>query len=147
MPEYRVNRGTYRRSDGSKAEPGDTVELDEAFVDRFPGSKFERVTDDDGGSEDGDGEGDDADASNDGEDAVEEYVNDHADVEQLESDLEDEMSDAFEQAEQLADEHWRTAKSTVEDGDADEFLDELAHVEERGSVLSAIDERRAELED
>lgn len=50
------------------------------------------------------------------------------------------------QAEALADEHWRTAKANVENGDADDYLDELETIEDRSSVLKAIETRRDELE-
>lgn len=50
-------------------------------------------------------------------------------------------------AEGLASEHWRSVVTAVEDGEADDYLDELAKADDRDSAQEAIDERRAELED
>lgn len=60
-------------------------------------------------------------------------------------DVADEEPD--ERAVELADEHWKTAKSAVLDGEADDYLDELAGVDDRGSVQGAIAERRQEVSD
>jgi len=51
-------------------------------------------------------------------------------------------SETDERASELADEHWQTVVNTIEDGDADEFLDELAEIDDRDSVQEAIDDRR-----
>lgn len=59
----------------------------------------------------------------------------------------DDRDERVEQAIALSEEHWQSAASTVEAGDADDYLDELADVDDRASVLAAIDERRATLED
>lgn len=47
MPKYRVLRGTYRTEDGTRAEPGDTVELSKERRARLPRGKMERVHPDD----------------------------------------------------------------------------------------------------
>lgn len=64
-----------------------------------------------------------------------------------EGDTETEYEERVALAEGLANEHWRAAANAVEDGDADEYLDELAKRDDRESVQNAIEERRAELED
>lgn len=45
-------------------------------------------------------------------------------------------------AEELADAHWNTAVTAVENGEADAFLDELAEIDGRNSVQDAIAARR-----
>lgn len=47
MPEYRVQRGTFRRPDGSRAEPGDVVELPEEQRAAYAPEQFTRVSDGD----------------------------------------------------------------------------------------------------
>jgi len=47
-----------------------------------------------------------------------------------------------ERARELADEHWQTVVNTIEDGDADAFLDDLAEVDDRDSVQEAISDYR-----
>ena len=54
----------------------------------------------------------------------------------------DDESNVDERARELADKHWQTVVNTIEDGDADEFLDDLADVDDRDSVHDAIDDRR-----
>lgn len=49
MPTYELRRGTFRREDGVKLEPGQTVELPAERVERHADEKFSRVTDDDAG--------------------------------------------------------------------------------------------------
>lgn len=46
MPKYRVLRGTYRRDDGTRAEPGDIIEISEERRDRLPAGSYERIEDD-----------------------------------------------------------------------------------------------------
>lgn len=55
-------------------------------------------------------------------------------------------SEGSAHAEELADEHWQRAVSAVEAGDADNYLDELERVDDRDSVLAAIEGRREALE-
>jgi hypothetical protein len=55
----------------------------------------------------------------------------------------EEMTD--ERAQELVDMHWKAAESTIQDGGADEFLSEVERLEDRPAVLSAIEDRRAEL--
>lgn len=43
MPTYRVVRGTHRRTDGTRAERGDTVEMTEEERSDFPAEKFTEV--------------------------------------------------------------------------------------------------------
>lgn len=50
-------------------------------------------------------------------------------------------------AEGLSNEHWSTAVSTIEDGEADAYLDELADVDDRSSVQDAITDRQSALEE
>lgn len=59
------------------------------------------------------------------------------------SDGEDEIN---ERALELADEHWQRTIAAVEDGEVDGYLDDLEEVDERPTVLEAIDDRRDELE-
>ena len=47
MPDYKLLSGTHRRSDGTRAEPGDTVTLTEAQVRAFGSYRFERADPDD----------------------------------------------------------------------------------------------------
>lgn len=47
MPEYRVLRGTYRKEDGTRAEPGDIVEMSEERRSRLPNEAYELVEDED----------------------------------------------------------------------------------------------------
>jgi hypothetical protein len=47
MPEYRVLRGTYRREDGTRAEPGDTFEVSEDTYARLNDECYERVDESD----------------------------------------------------------------------------------------------------
>lgn len=56
------------------------------------------------------------------------------------------IDERVEQAIALSEEHWQSTVSIVEAGDADDYLDELADVDDRDSVQAAIDERRATLE-
>lgn len=46
MPRYRVLRGTYRRADGTRAEPGDIIEVSEERFSRLPSDSYERVDED-----------------------------------------------------------------------------------------------------
>lgn len=55
--------------------------------------------------------------------------------------------DLDERAVALADESYQTVVAAVKDGDADEFLDDLKAVDDRGSVQEAITERSKELDD
>jgi hypothetical protein len=48
-------------------------------------------------------------------------------------------------AHEVVDDHWKAAESTILNGDADEFLSEVERLEDRPAVLTAIEERRAEL--
>lgn len=63
------------------------------------------------------------------------------------SGLEDGLSGQFDTADELAEEHWRTATAAVEAGKADDYLEELEAVDYRASVQGAIEDRRDELEE
>ena len=45
MPKIRIVRGSYRKLNGKRAEPGDVIELDESSIERLPQNKFEYVDD------------------------------------------------------------------------------------------------------
>ena len=44
MPTYRVVQGSFRRADGTRAEPGDTIEISEHRASRLPSDAYERVS-------------------------------------------------------------------------------------------------------
>lgn len=43
MPKYRVLRGTYRREDGTRAEPGDVIDISEETRQHIAGESLERI--------------------------------------------------------------------------------------------------------
>jgi hypothetical protein len=47
---------------------------------------------------------------------------------------------------ELAEKHWQTTVTIIENGEADDVLDRLEPVDERNSVQEAIDDRRTELD-
>lgn len=66
---------------------------------------------------------------------------------EAEGDVEGEgEGDVAADAEALADEPWQTATDEVREGNADEFLEDLAELDDRTSVQEAIADRRAELD-
>lgn len=107
-------------------ERGDFAYVDESEADGDPAEADDDTTD--GSSE---------------EDAAAEA--DEPDADEADDDAPKE-ADAEGSAAYLAEQPWRTAVSTVEAGDADDYLDELEAVDDRNSVQDAIAERRAELE-
>lgn len=138
MPEYRVLRGTYRRSDGTVAEPGDTVTADESFVDRFPDSKFDRVHADDTGGPDDDSDGstDTADTDDTADDGDDGAAAEPPDVNEWQDWNEDDW---------LALGYEQRAKD-VRNGAVDARLDRIESVDRSNTVLDAVEARRDELE-
>lgn len=64
--------------------------------------------------------------------------------EQEESDTSDENNESVD-VDELTDKHWSTLTGEIEDGDHDEYLDELKEAESRNSVIESINERMEEL--
>lgn len=60
--------------------------------------------------------------------------------------VEVDADDAFASAEDVADAHWRTAVDAIEAGDVDAYLSDLEDIDDRDSVITAIDDRKSELE-
>lgn len=138
MPEYRVLRGTHRRSDGTVAEPGDKINVDESFVDRFPDSKFDRVhaDDTDGPDDDSDGSTDTADTDDANDAADDGAAAEPPDVDEWQDWNEDDWLDVdFEQR-----------AEDVRTGAVDDHLDDVESVERSNTVLDAVETRRDELE-